>query len=138
MDFRKRLKMRLYVAAAYILLGAAMIAAAFSVKTDNGFLSSFGLALAVIGIAKVRNYFIITRNDESVRKREIAETDERNIAICAKAKSAAFTVYAFAAGVGVIVLEILNKVYVANVIAVSVCALIVIYWVCYGIVSRKF
>lgn len=138
MNFRKKLKIRLYAAISYLIVGVLMIATTFLLETENNFLSSFGLAAAVIGIAKIRNYFIITRNEESVKNREIAENDERNIAICEKSKSMAFFIYIVSAGIGVMVLEILGKAYIAEIIAISVCALALIYWASYQIVKTKF
>ena len=85
MDFKKKLKTRLYTAISYIVIGIVMIIVSNILKTDNDFLSSFGLALSVCGVVRIRNYFIITKNDETIRKQEIAETDERNISISNKA-----------------------------------------------------
>lgn len=72
MDFKKRIKTRLYVGIAYIFLGIAMISITFLNITDNEFVSSFGLALALMGLVRIRNYFLITRNDETLKKQEIA------------------------------------------------------------------
>ena len=60
MEFKKKLKIRLWVAISYIVLGIAMATVAIVSKTENQFISSFGLALTVMGIARVRNYFLIT------------------------------------------------------------------------------
>ena len=68
------------------ILGLVMIAAFNIIETENNFLSSFGFALVVIGIVHIRNYIMITKNEETIKKRQIAETDERNIAIANKAK----------------------------------------------------
>lgn len=59
MDFKKKLKIRLFVAISYVILGIAMIVIFNIIKTENNFLSSFGFALTVIGIARIRNYFLI-------------------------------------------------------------------------------
>ena len=93
MDFKKKLKIRLFFAVGYIILGLGMIVIFNVLNTDNNFLSSFGFALMVIGIAKVRNYFLITKNSETLKKQQIAETDERNISIANKAKSISFIIY---------------------------------------------
>ena len=110
MEFKKKLKIRLWVAISYIALGIAMATVAIVSKTENQFISSFGLALAVMGIARIRNYFLITKNEDTLRKREITETDERNVSIVNKARSAAFTVYILLAGVFVIVMGLLDKI----------------------------
>lgn len=138
MDFRKKLKTRLYTAIIMIATGITFIVISAFVSTENEFLSSFGFAWIVIGIVRIRNYFLITKNEETIRKQEIAETDERNIAIANKAKSVAFMVYIFAVCIAVIVLSILN-IYreLEKMLCGSVCLLVLIYWVSYHIISRK-
>lgn len=137
MNFRKKLKIRLFIAIGYIILGIAMIVAFNVIRTENNFLSSFGFALTIIGIAQIRNYLMITKNEETMKKRQIAETDERNISIANKAKSVSFIIYVILACVSVIVLEILNKTQLAMILSGTVCVLISIYWISYWIISKK-
>lgn len=137
MDFRKKLKTRLCVGITYIILGIAMIAVSILSKTENQFISSLGLAFVVLGIVRIRNYFIITKSDESVRKQEIAETDERNLSIANKARSAAFILYVFIAALFVIVMGIIGKFEVAQWASYSVTLLVAIYWIFYFIYQKK-
>lgn len=137
MDFRKKLKIRLFIAIGYIILGIAMIVTFNVIRTENNFLSSFGFALTIIGIAQIRNYLMITKNEETMKKRQIAETDERNISIANKAKSVSFIIYVILACVSVIVLEILNKTQLAMILSGTVWVLISIYWISYWIISKK-
>ncbi len=138
MDFKKKLKTRLYLAISYIVLGIGMIAAGLITKTDNQFVSSFGLALAVVGIVRLKQYFVITKNEERIRKQEIAETDERNISIVHRARSITFSVYVLIACLTVIVLSFMQLHQVAMWISFSVFVLIAIYWITYFIVRRKY
>ncbi len=137
MDFRKKLKIRLSVAIGYIILGLATFVMFNIIKTENNFLSSFGFALLVIGIVRVRNYMMITKSEETITKQRIAETDERNIAIANKAKSVSFIVYIILASVSVIVFELLNKTQLVMLLSGTVCVLIFIYWISYWIISKK-
>ena len=137
MEFKKKLKIRLWVAISYIALGIAMATVAIVSKTENQFISSFGLALAVMGIARIRNYFLITKNEDTLRKREITETDERNVSIVNKARSAAFTVYILLAGVFVIVMGLLDKIEISVWVSYSVALLVFVYWICYIIYQKK-
>ena len=137
MEFKKKLKIRLWVAISYIVLGIAMVTVAIVSKTENQFISSFGLALTVMGIARVRNYFLITKNEDTLRKREIAETDERNVSIVNKARSAAFTVYILLAGIFVIVMGLLDKIEISVWVSYSVALLVFVYWICYIIYQKK-
>lgn len=138
MKFKKKLKIRLYTAIAYMILGAAMIVI-FNVvvKDATPFLSSFGFALLVIGFANLRRYRLITKSEETIRSREIAETDERNIFIAHKARSAAFILYTVLTCTAVIVLELLNQTELAMILSGTVCVLLVIYWVSYWIIRKR-
>ncbi len=137
MDFKKKLKIRLIFSIVYIVLGIGMIVLFNVIKTKNSFLSSFGFALTIIGVAKVRNYILITKNDETIRKQEIAETDERNISISNKAKSISFMIYIVLVVISVIVLQFLNQTLLASILSTSVCVLIIIYWISYWIINKK-
>lgn len=137
MDYRQKLQSRLYVAIINMAVGIMMIVGTFEIKTDNDFISSFGFALVITGVVRIRNYCLITRNEETIRKQQIAETDERNLAILNRAKSAAFSVYVLLSGTAVVILSLFNMHDVARWIAYSVCLLVVVYWICYWIYQKK-
>ena len=137
MDFKKRLKIRLFTAIAYIVLGLAMIIIFNIIKTDNNFLSSFGFALIVIATVNIRNYIMITKDEETIKRREIAEKDERNISIANKARSVAFILYVLVACVAVIVLQLFAKTELAMILSSTVCFLILVYWISYWIIHKK-
>ncbi len=136
MDFMKKMKMRFWLAIGYIAFGALLfLICAFA--RENDFLSAFGFAFVVMGFARLRNYFMITKNEETIKKQRIAETDERNLAIASKAKNAAFGVYITAAAAAVIVLHLLNMINESKMIAYTVSALVFIYWAAYYIIKKR-
>lgn len=137
MDFKKKLKIRLFVAISYVILGIAMIVVFNVIKTDNSFFSSLGFALTVIGIARIRNYFLITKDEETITKRQIAENDERNISIANKAKSVAFLAYILVVCTSITILYVLNKTQLAFILSGTVCFLLLVYWISYWIISKK-
>ena len=137
MNFKKKLKTRLCMALVYITLGLILIVSTFIIKSDNEYLSPLGLAFVVVGIVRIRNYLIITKNDETMRKQEIAETDERNISILQKAKSATFSIYLILSCLAAIILLFLGHYEAMRWLSYSVYLLIAIYWVCYFIYSKK-
>ena len=136
MDFKKRMKIRLWTNIIYIVLGVAMIAVGLITKTDNEFVSSFGLTLTVVGLALIKKNIITS--EEKLKRREIAENDERNIAIVHKARSWAFSFYVILGCLAVIVLSLLSLQDIASWIVVGVFSLIAIYWICYFIVRKKY
>ena len=137
MDFKKKLKVRRITAIIFMVLGVLLIAVAAITKTDNTFIPSYGLGIAVIGVARLRQLSRITKNEESEKKREIAETDERNILIAQKAKSMAFFLYIILTGIAVIVLSFLKMQETAALVSYPAMLLIVLYWISYLIYQKK-
>ncbi len=138
MEFKKKLKRRLFYGAFVCMaLGAAMLAVQFWVEEKADFFSSFGFALIVVGAARLLQYRRITGSEESIRAREIAETDERNLAIAARAGRAAFVIYILLGCCGMIVLQLMQRQELAQLMSLSVCALLVIYWLSYLVIRKK-
>lgn len=137
MEFKKKLRIRLYSAIGCVVIGVLMIIISNFTQSDNSFLSSFGLIFAVCGVARIRLYFLITKNDETIEKRRIAESDERNIAISNKAKNIAFSVYIIITCIAVIVLQFLNKQELVTILSTSICVLVFVYWISYWIINKR-
>jgi len=137
MEFEKKLKSRLNIGIVYIAAGIILIILYITKVIENEYLETFGIVLAVMGILRIIQYKKITKNDETIRSREIAETDERNISIMYKAKNAAFGIYAIIACLSVIVFEVMEKPEYAKFSAINVYALLAIYWVSYFIYNKR-
>ena len=90
MDFHKRMKQRLYIGIAYIVIGILLTLLALF-RPENYFYSSFGLALAIMGVIRIIRYRKITANEQNMRKQELEETDERTRMIAERARSWAFS-----------------------------------------------
>ncbi len=138
MEFKKKLKIRLYLAIGYTLLGLAMIIVFNLFKNSNTLLSTFGLCFFVIGISRMIRYRRITKSEETIRKQEILESDERNIAISNKARGIAFISYIFIACIAIIILEFANQIQLVKVLSMTVCILVFVYWISYWILSKKY
>ena len=138
MDFRKKLKARLYLGIFYIVFGIAMIALTFIKHSDNGYFSTLGLAFAVIGVKRIRQYFVITRSEESIRKQEIAETDERFIMLQQKSATLSFTISSVLGAIAIFVLHILDMPVYAGIVSYVICGYILIQVICYFVLARKY
>lgn len=138
MDFNKKMKIRKNIAFVYILIGVGMIILNVTGILTNDIMSSFGLMLFVIGIARMVQYKRITADSESLNARRIAENDERNVMLWTKARSLATSVYLLLLAVMVIVLYIINMQTEAQIVSYCMLAFVVIYWICYFIVSKKY
>ena len=138
MDFNKKMKIRKNIAFVYILIGVGMIILNVTGILTNDIMSSFGLMLFVIGIARMVQYKRITADSESLNARRIAENDEINVMLWTKARSLATSVYLLLLAVMVIVLYIINMQTAAQIVSYCMLAFVVIYWICYFIVSKKY
>ncbi len=138
MDFRRKLKIRLYLAIAYLVLGLTTIILSCVFPVQNNFIWGIGPALTVVGVARIKRHLIITKSEESIQKQEIAESDERNLSISNRAKTLAFNLYVLLACVAVIVLELFGISQYTTIITASVCLIICIYWISYFIFNKLF
>lgn len=135
MDYRKKLKTRLYTAITMIATG--IIFTVFAVFSEVEMASTFGAVFLVMGIARVIQYRRLLNDPEEMRRREIAEHDERNVMLWTKARSLAFVVYIIAMGIAVIVLQMLEMGQEANIVSLCMMGFIIIYWICYFIIVKK-
>ena len=137
MDYKNKLKTRLYYGIICIVLGAIMIIGVTATKSENEYISAFGFAVAMVGVARIIQYLKITKNEESIKKQKINETDERNLSIIQKAKSATFSIYILISSTVVIITALMDMPDVAKWIGYSQFVLVIIYWICYFIYQKK-
>ena len=137
MDFEKRLKTRLYVSLSYIVIGALLCALYLAKVFEGEYVLTLSTLLAVMGILRLFMYLKTVKTPEAKRRQKIAESDERNLSIIHKARSSAFLLYTLITALAVRALEILKKSEVASILALNVCSIIIIYWICYFIYKKK-
>ena len=135
MDYKKKLKTRLNTA--IIMISVGIIFTVSSIFADSEMASTFGAVFLVMGIARVVQYKRLLNDPEEMRRREIIETDERNVMLWTKARSLAFVVYIIALGIAVIVLQLMEMSQAANIVSLCMMGFIVIYWICYFIIIKK-
>ena len=138
MEFKKKLQTRLYIAVSYIVIGLLLIAADALNHFENQFFFSFGVTLIVMGILRLLRHRKITKDDASIHRQEVAETDERTLMMAEKARSWAFSYSILIAGIIVIVLSLLGKHDAAQPFAWYVCGQVFLYWICWLILRKKF
>ena len=135
MDYKKKLKTRLNTA--IIMISVGIIFTVSSIFADSEMASTFGAVFLVMGIARVVQYKRLLNDPEEMRRREIIETDERNVMLWTKARSLAFVIYIIALGIAVIVLQLMEMTQAANIVSWCLMGFVVIYWICYFIIVKK-
>lgn len=138
MEFRKKLKMRLISAVLYILIGIALIAVSASGLSKNEQIMTFGAVFIIAGIVRAFRYFKVTKNDETIHACEVAENDERNVMIMMRARSLTFSIFIILAGLVMIALFLFDMSFAAQIIAYTMCAFTLLYYICYKIISKKY
>ena len=138
MEFKKKLMQRFYIGISYIVLGLVLILADVLNHFENTFIFSFGVTLTVMGIARLIRHRKITKDDASIHRQEVAETDERILMMNERARSWAFSFSVMAAGFVVIVLSFLGYQELALPFAWYVCGQIVLYFVFLYIIAKKY
>jgi len=137
MDFQKKMKQRLWIAAFYILSGLTLVLADILRGLENDFFFAFGFALTAMGIFRLYRHRKITKSDQTMRKQKLAESDERTRMIAERARSWAFSLSVFVSGIAVIVLQFLDRHETALPFAWYVCGMVVLYWISFVIIQKK-
>ena len=138
MEFKNKLKQRFWIGVSYMGLGLALVISDALRSFENQYFCAFGFALLMMGVLRVIRYRKITRDSSSIRKQELAETDERTRMISERAKSWVFSLSIMASGILVIALNLLGYGDAALPFAWYVCGMVVAYWICFAILRKKY
>ena len=122
----------------WVVLGVVLVGLSVAEILESSLYSGMGGALIAIGIFQIiRN--VKYRTDASYREKVDTEyNDERNSFL--RMKSWAWTGYiiVMAQAIGVIIAMVLGQEIIQMVLSYSVCAILVVYWITYVILSRKY
>ena len=121
----------------YILLGVILWILGMAEIVDE-FWSGMGSALVLVGILRlVRMYRF--KNDEAYReKMEIETTDERNKFIRNKAWAWAGYLFILIAACSVIILKVMGQEVLSMAASGALCLMLVLYYVSYFILRKKY
>ena len=120
-----------------VLIGITIIVLGCMEVIDS-FWTGMGSALILVSAIRFINIYRYKSNPEYKEKVEIEISDERNRFI--RNKAWAWTGYLFViiASVAVIVLRILNHEVLSMAFGYAVCLIILIYWISFFILKRKY
>ena len=138
MEYRKKLKRRLFVHLIWSVLGLGMILYCLLTDTNNTYPFTLGIAFIVIGVIRTIQYKQTVSDKEALRQKEIAESDERTRMIAERAKSWCFSLSLTAAGIWVIVQNLLGHHEEALPYAWYVCGMVLLYWICFTVIRKKY
>ena len=120
-----------------LLAGVVLIGLGFAGMTDE-FWSGMGSALAVVGSIRLLRDYRLNKNEAYRQKMEVEIHDERNQFLRSKAWAWAGYLFILIAAVAVIVLKLAGQDLLCMAASGAVCLLLVLYWVAYFILKRKY
>lgn len=121
----------------WVILGGVLIALAFDGKVDM-FWNGMGSGLLVVGALQLLRQYRFSKNEAYREKIEIEEKDERNQFI--RNKTWAWTGYLFVliAAVLCIIFKIVGQEVLSFAASGAVCLMLVLYWISYFILRKKY
>lgn len=121
----------------YIIVGSILIGLGFAGKVDE-FWNGMGSALLVVGTIQLIRRYRFNKNEAYREKIEIAEKDERNHFLRNKAWAWAGYLYVMIMAVACIVLRVVGQDTLSLAASGSVCLMLVLFWISFLILKRKY
>ena len=128
---------RLYVNILWLIIGSILIGLSFTGVVDD-YWNGMGMGLAVVGAINLIRYYRLNKNDVYREKIELEASDERNHFIRNKAFAWAGYYFVLIAAVGTIVFKIIGQELLSQAAAYAVCLMLILYWISYMILKRKY
>ncbi len=121
----------------WIILGVTLLVLNIAQKLDN-FWSGMGTSLIVISVFQLVRLYRLRKDDKYRQTVEIETTDERNRFIRNKAWAWAGYLFILIVSVLVIVLKVVGQDYLSIIASFCVCLMLVLYWISYLILQKKY
>ncbi len=128
---------RVYLSITWVVIGAVLFSMAVAGKVDS-FWSGMGGALLAVGALQILKYYRLSKNEEYREKMEIEYNDERNQFIRNKAWAWSGYLFILIAAIACIVLKITGQEVLSMAASGAVCLMLVLYWVSYYLLKRKY
>ena len=131
------MKRKSWVSVFYIIIGAITICFSFAGMVDE-FWSGMGSSLFVIGVIQLIRFYRFQKNEAYREKIETEERDERNHFIRNKAWAWAGYLFVMIMAVMSIILKVLGQDVLSVAASGAVCLVLVLFWVSYYILKKKY
>lgn len=128
---------RIIVCIIYMILGAVLFVLGALERLDS-FWGGMGSALIAVGVIRTVQFVRFRKSEAYREKMEIEATDERNRFIRNKAWAWAGYLFVLIAAVATVVFRVIGQDLLSVVTGFSICILVVLYWVSYLILRKKY
>lgn len=121
----------------YIILGAVLLGFGFAGVLDS-FWSGMGSALIAVGVIRLALLLRYCKDEAYREEKEIEAKDERNQFIRNKAWAWAGYLFVLIAAIATIALKLLGQDLLSRVAGFALCILMILYWLCYLVLRKKY
>lgn len=125
------------VSVIYIVVGAILLSLGFAEIVDE-FWSGMGSALLTVGTIQLIRRYRFNKNEAYREKIEIETNDERNKFLRNKAWAWAGYLFVMIMAVACIILRVVGQDVLSIAASGSVCLMLVLFWISYHILKRKY
>ena len=122
----------------WIVLGAVLVVLSVTEKLDSSVYAGMGGAMMAVGVLQLIRTARYRKNTEYREKVDTEVNDERNRFLRMKSWAWTGRIVVLAEGLGVIAAMILGQRTIQMILSYSVCLIILVYWITYLILSRKY
>lgn len=126
-----------FVSALYIILGGILIGLGFAGVVDE-FWNGMGSALLIVGVIQLIRRYRLEKNEAYREKMEIEVSDERNKFIRVKALAWSGYLFIMIMAVACIILRIIGQELLSMAASGATCLMLVLFWLCYFFLKRKY
>lgn len=132
-----KIEKRVYISVFWLVIGVVLLACGVLGIVDY-FWSGMGGALIAVGAIRIWQYIKYRRNPEYREKVEIERNDERNRFIGGRAWAWAGYFFVMINAVGTIAFKIAGNDLLSQYCAYSVCGILLLYWVSFLFLRKKY
>ena len=121
----------------YIIFGAALIVLG-TLDIVDSFWSGMGGALIAMGALRVIQFLRYSKDESYREKWEVETQDERNHFIRNKAWAWSGYLFVMIAALSTIMFKLLGQELLSMAASFAVCILVLLYWICYLVLKKKY
>jgi len=130
-------KRRILTSIVWFILGIGLNVACFVTEMD-AFWSGLGTAFIFVAILQLIRWFKYARNVEYREKVDVETKDERNRYLASKAWAWAGYCFVLISAIACIILRMMGQELLSLAASSGVCLIILLYWISYFILKRKY
>lgn len=131
-------KKKMIISIMWVIIGATLLVLDIIGVMDNPAYSGMGGGLLVIGMMQIYKNFKYHSNEEYKEKIDLEYKDERNGYIRMKAWAWAGYLFIIGAAVVSIVLFVMKMTLIGQIVSYCMCAVLMLYWISYLVLQRKY